>query len=724
LLLSLVVSLQRLAPAGSLPPAVEAALKRGYQSNDPQVLAQAAELAEQQLQADPQNDELHRALGILYLDRLGAPAKALPHLEKTVASAPNDAGWQQALARALRIQGRVGEAAEHYREAAALRPGDSWTRYELGNTLSAAGSYSEAIGAYRSAIELDPKNTDMHLALAKTLWAAQQTDDAAREARTVLDLEPFNAEARRLLSMPSSPTPPPVAPVPPPIPTKSVSPVDTAVAKAYTSGRADDFRRAARLLEEDLRREPKQLARRKSLGYLYLEKLKDPAAAVPHLEKVCEATPRDGAWLQMLAKAQVAAGQREAAVATWQRAAKVAPRDLWARYHLGCTLRDLHRNAEAEAAFREALALDSRNTYVRHELARLAYNAGRKNEARDYAQALLHEDPNDAEAHAVLGDVYRSSRDFTAAGLEYQAALATSPAHPLATAGIREIRKAQRPEAKLAFYTFEDTDGLTQTGVFSQISVLLTGRLRVSAILNERFFQRDFVETIERYEGGLGLDYRFSDALLLSTGVSQFKTQNLDRETGGNFAIYFSPIPAFDTWVSYRLADPVNDSYITARDAFTQNILAAGLNLRPTRSISAGFTASTSNYSDGNTRRSALASLAWRVPLPTSPVVRLEYEWLDFEDRTSAYSSPQSYARVRPVLEFTPRITDWLKLEFHGELSYVFDEHEWGTGFTVGPRFTAGDRFDLGASYMKYEIPGGQTTWSGQGFKVDLSARF
>lgn len=142
------------------------------------------------------------------------------------------------------------------------------------------------------------------------------------------------------------------------------------------------------------------------------------------------------------------------------------------------------------------------------------------------------------------------------------------------------------------------------------------------------------------------------------------------------------------------------------------------------RTLAVNLSASTADYSDGNTRRSALASVAWYVPLPASPIVKVEYEWLDFARHTSDYSSPQGCALFRPLLEIAPRINDWLSIEIHGELSYVSDEHAWGTGLTAGPRIKRGESFSLGFSYMNYQIPGGQTTWSEEGFKVDLSSKF
>jgi tetratricopeptide (TPR) repeat protein len=723
-----------LAQGAELPPDVANAMREGYQSTDPQVLARAADRMEAHLKSEPGHGELERALAILYLDRLKVPDKALPHLQHIAEEAPNDSAWQQSLARALRATGRNEEAAEHFRRAAELQPGDAWARYELGNTLAGANRYEPAIAAYRAAIELDPKNTAARLALARTLWADGQIEEARLAARTVLDYEPLNSGARKLLLAefrPTNPAPAPSSsavatptPLPPKPPAKQLAPVDAAVAEAYASGSKQQFERAARLLEQSLQRDPRNLSRRKMLGFFYLKKLGAPRQAIPHLELVAERTPKDAAWLQMLADAQTEAGDREAAASTLRSVADVSPRDVWARYHLGCALRDLGRTKEAESAFREALEMDGRNPYVRRELARLAKSYGRRKEATAVAQELVHEDARDAEAHALLGDIYRENDDFDAARTEYEAALAINPTFPQAATGVDALHKAQCPTAKAAFYTFDDTDGLRQTGVFTHVGFFVTGRLQAFVSVNERFFKRSPDETSERFEGNVGFDYRFGGLAQVVAGVSQFKTSNLHRETGANIALYLSPAESVDAWITYRYADPVNDSYVTASQAFTQDILGTGITLRPIRNFAVSVSATTAEYSDGNMRRSALASVAWYAPLPASPVVRLEYEWLDFDERTPAYSSPQNYGRFRPVLEIAPRLTDWLKLEFHGELSYVFDERDWGTGFTIGPRFNAGDTFDLGLSYMKYEIPGGQTTWSGEGFKADLSLRF
>ena len=701
------------------PPSAEA-LARAYSSSAPEVVAASTKELEEQLAAHPEDGKLREQVAVLYLDRLGEPQKALPHLRKVVETTPSDPGWRQAFARGLRATGQMQAAIEQYRKATELAPEDAWAKYELANSLAGNKKYGEAVDAYRAALELDPKNIDARVALAKTLWADGKIPSSQTVAQSVLDVDPGNQDARNLVAASPASTSQ-AAPPPASAQKMPMTAAERAVALAYQTGKKADFVRAAEALQKALREDPDHLANRKLLAYLQMEKLHDLAAAAVQVEIIARMLPHDSTWLQMLAKAQAAAGDRTAAAETYRRAAERAPKDLWTRYHLGGVLRELGKRKEAEAAFREAYLLDSRNVYVRRELAR---SSSSPQEAEALARGLIAEDQRDGEAHVVLGDLGRAQRNFSQARREYEAVLAADPKNSEAAADLADLRKQQRPQTKLVFYDFDDTDDLRQDGIFTYTSALVTGRLTVFAQANERFFKRPAVETIERFEFGAGAEYRFGNFLVVTAGVSDLKSQQHSHQTGGNIAVYVMPFTRLDLWASYRLADPVNDSYFTAREAFVQNIVAGGFEFRPTPSTFARFTATSGDYSDGNTRQDILAGIGWRMPLPTSPVIRLEYEWLNYDEHSSNYSSPQNYGRFRPVLEITPQLTKWLQLELHGELSYVANEHEWGNGFTVGPRIKLGDRLDFGAAYMKYEVPGGQTTWSGEGFKVDLWWRF
>jgi hypothetical protein len=184
------------------------------------------------------------------------------------------------------------------------------------------------------------------------------------------------------------------------------------------------------------------------------------------------------------------------------------------------------------------------------------------------------------------------------------------------------------------------------------------------------------------------------------------------------------PHTALDASLSYRPHTPVNDGYLTARDSFRQDVWTAGVNFRPTRATTLSAKASHADYSDGNTRRAVLVSLAWLASARANTTLKLEWEWLDYDLRAPGCSSPSDYHLLRPVLELKPRITDWLALEVRGELTYVTDEADWGTGFRAGPRLYLGDYGELGVAFFKYEIPSEVTTWSGEGWLVDFTYRF
>jgi tetratricopeptide (TPR) repeat protein len=506
-------------------------------------------------------------------------------------------------------------------------------------------------------------------------------------------------------------------------PQPQVTPSQRALKTAYVSGKEADFRRAAELQEADLRRNRKPLPIHQSLGYIYLDRLKEPKLAVPHLEAVVHATSGDAGWQQMLAKAYEGAGHLAAASAAYRKAAQRNTKDLWARYHHGRILAKLGRTGEAEAALREAHALDPQNGYVRVELAQLLHGAGRAREARDLALPAT-DGAAATEAHVLLGDIARMDWDFARARAEYSLAMEQQPEHASALEGLDKIRQAQAPRASLAFYTFKDTDDFEQSGIYANVNTLLTGRIGVSAAANQRSFQQEGQESVERFGSGVNVEYRFSRKLIASAGISHFETEDHNGELGGNAAVYLMPSKAVDLSASFVHAEPVDDSYFTAREGFTRKTLSGQVTVRPTRLITAAVAGSTSRYSDDNTRDWALGSLGYLVSARAAATLKVEYEWLDFQRREPGYSSPSDYTLLRPVVEFAPQLTHWLKLVVRGELPYVRDEREWGHGITAGPRFTVSDSLQAGFSYMNFEIPGGQTNWSGEGWKLDLSCRF
>jgi predicted Zn-dependent protease len=695
--------------------ALETALADAYDATDPVVLAEAERVLAAEVARTPERLELHQALGLLYLEKKKDAARALPHLQKVSVLVPDDPAWLQSLARAHRQLGQLQRAAELYGRCADLSPGTAWMRYEQGKALGELGRFTEAEAAHRAAIAIDPRTPYLRVGLAELLARLGRKAEARTLVEAVLAQAPGDAWAKIVLA--GLEPPPPVAAGPKPA-------HEQAVIDAYALPSRDRFRRAAEALEERLTNRPRDLRSRQTLAFLYLDKLEDPARAIPHLERVVAARPRDRGWLSLLARACSEANDHGGAARAHARVAALAPRDVWSRYHLAQALKKLGRTAEAEAALRDALSVDPQNAWVRIELARFATADGRHAEAWEIARGVVADHPDNAEAHTLLGDLYRAEYNSLGARNAYAAALNASPAYASAQYGLVQLARQDRRQAVLAYYDFDDTDGLHQGGVFGSANVLVRGPLRVSLIANERWFEQPPGGIVERFESGLSADYRLRRWIAVNASVNQFSTQGHKTEWGASAAVYVTPARQWDFWASYRWNDPVNDGYVTARDAFTQDILAGGVNVRFTRDVSASVTASTAEYSDDNTRRNVVASLAWQVSQRAAATLKLEWEWLDYERNAPSYPSPEDYSLIRPVLELNPQLTDWLRLQVRAELPYIADEESWGHGLTAGLRFMRGDSFELGVAYLDFDITGGQTIWSGSGWKLDVMARW
>ena len=711
------------------PPGVARALEHDYQALTPVEAAEDIQILEEYLRKDPENRKVRKRLALLLLERLGEPTRAVPLLARIVEDAPESAGWHYCLARALRESGRMEKAAEHFSNVVRLQPENKWAFYELGNTLSGTGRLSEAEAAYRCALGDSATEGRVRVALAKVLWASGRTAEAAEIARSVLASDPGDQEAAQLGSAARQREGLEAAAhgnqrVPGWIGVRALDAADRAVVEAYQLKTRAAFQRASSLLERGLKRFPNDLVKRKVLASIYLEKLHAPADAVSHLRLIVGKAPKAGAWWQMLATAQAETGDGKGAVESYRSAVLYSPKDVWLFYKLGRVQRSLGRTVEAERSFTEALEVEPGNVYVRRELAHCHYDLGRAKQAEAVARGLVLENPRDGEARVVLGDVARLKLNFSVAKEEYNEALSSKEAYPLAAAGLQAIDRLKRPEVGSVYYSFKDTDGFTQSGLFNRLSLPVTERLKSSLVVNDRYFSKEGQPEFRRLEASVGADYWLLPEWKIAGAGNVFEVENRGARGGGTAAVYYNPSKYIGLWTMQRVSEPVNDSYAAARDVLRQSVLSAGVNLHASKEVLFSATGSRGDYSDGNVRKAFLGGVHWYAPMYGAPVARMELEAIEYAFSSPGYSSPGSYKRVRPGVDWGPRLADWLRLDLHGELSYVCGIGDWGTGFSAGLRFNKGETLDFGGGFMKYEIPGGQSTWSGRGVKADLTWRF
>ena len=496
-------------------------------------------------------------------------------------------------------------------------------------------------------------------------------------------------------------------------------------ARAYETKRQEDFEAAAAALEEAARLEPDQLQLRKSLGYLYLERLNSPAKAYPHLREVVRAAPFEG-WEQMLAKAAMATGRTQVAIETYRSVIARDPANVWDRLALAKILAKQDRHREAAELYREALKAEPDNEHVNVAYAEFLLSRGDRSGARTVAEHTLRQHPRSPGAHSVLGELARTDWNFARAREHYAQALESDPHYYTALEGRRLMARSREPALNSTFYQYEDTEGLEQAGIFNTFTLSLTDHLYLDASFNSLWFSNDElgVSTINRLEEGLALEYRFNKQWSARAGISAFQTEGADDEVGFNAGATWVPNTSFYAYGYYRENDPVNDSIFTVQQSFTQDIIAGGAGFQFWDRWSLSAVASTADYSDGNERRYFKGGLSYMLFKDPLAFLRLEYEVFDYERREPTYSSPPSYDYVRPVFEIEPRFTDWLSAQFRFEVPYVVDEADWGTGLVVGPVVKLGEDFELRGTYIRYDLPGEVAAYSGDGFKVSLIWRF
>jgi predicted O-linked N-acetylglucosamine transferase (SPINDLY family) len=157
-------------------------------------LAQAEAVYREVLAFDPdQADCLHR-LGVLAI-QVGRTDVGVEFVGQAIARNNQVPAFHYDLGIALRILGRLEEAAASYRRAIRLKPDYVDAHGNLGNVLRELRMPEEAIGSCRRAIELKPDFVEAHSNLGAALSDLGKLDEAASSYRRAIELRPDYARA-------------------------------------------------------------------------------------------------------------------------------------------------------------------------------------------------------------------------------------------------------------------------------------------------------------------------------------------------------------------------------------------------------------------------------------------------------------------------------------------------------------------------------------------------
>jgi tetratricopeptide (TPR) repeat protein len=131
----------------------------------------------------------HNSLG-LALATQGNADEAMVHFREALRLDPELAPAHNNMAIALEGVGRTDEALVHYREAVRIAPADPLGRLNLGAVLAGSGRPEEAVAQFREVVRQSPGLPEGHLALADALAQQGRAREAIAEYRAALRERP------------------------------------------------------------------------------------------------------------------------------------------------------------------------------------------------------------------------------------------------------------------------------------------------------------------------------------------------------------------------------------------------------------------------------------------------------------------------------------------------------------------------------------------------------
>ncbi|MBF0179870.1 MAG: tetratricopeptide repeat protein [Magnetococcales bacterium] len=139
--------------------------------------------------------------------------------------------------------------------------------------------------------------------------------------------------------------------------------------------------------------------------------------------------PSNANLLTLLAVCRMESDQPEAAIVTLRQLLGIHPDPAEIHHRIAGLLHDLHRQEEAEAAYRIALTLRPEHADARFNLSNLLTQQGREAEAEAELRQLLRFFPQDAEAWCHLGNLLAKRQGIAEAEAAYREGLRIRPGH-------------------------------------------------------------------------------------------------------------------------------------------------------------------------------------------------------------------------------------------------------------------------------------------------------
>ena len=427
--------------AAGQPPAQSGQARRSHEGPDLETqfraasaefdaghFAAAASLLEKLLLKAPESFDIQELLGLSY-SADSQDAKASPHLEKAVRLKPNSAAAHTNFAANLSSLGKHELALVQFQKATELDPQSYDTNHNLGEAYVRAGSLAKATPFLARAQRIQPSSYDNGYDLALAYLLNKQLAEARKLVQELLKLKDA-AELHNLL--------------------------------AELEEKDGNFVAAANEFQSAAHADPSESNLFDWASELLLHRTLDPAVDV--FKQAGERYPKSARLAIGLGMAYYARGNYDDAVTSLLRGADINPADPNCYLFLSKAYNSSPGQAEdVIARFRRFSELQPSNAKAHYYYAMSLWKGKRAEDATlDFQQieALLKRslalDPQSAETHLQLGNLYSDQTKFAEAIPEYETARQLDPGladvrYRLGQAYVRTGKKDQS-QAEFAVY--------------------------------------------------------------------------------------------------------------------------------------------------------------------------------------------------------------------------------------------------------------------------------
>lgn len=344
--------------------------------------AEAEKHFDRAIALDPSLSESYRGLAAI-LRSQGNEESARHILEQALVMQPQDVSARRDLAALLIDNANLGAAQHQLEQALALDPQHAATYYLLGLLHEQSGDTTGALEALEQAIAIQPNYADAYAALGRLY---KQTGESREALSPIARSTIVTADARAHMDL------------------------GLAYFQQFRDNEAEHEFRAA------IEKEPLYGPAHVQLGKV-LRRNGQTAEALEELKIALQIDAHELPTYHELAELRAEQGELERAAQTLEQALRIAPTDARTAYLLGNIRATQARESssrapleQAIAAYHRATALDPSFAAAHYNLAIAALTDGDVMTAVDALRQTISLNPEDGEAHRLLGTIYNDLR--------------------------------------------------------------------------------------------------------------------------------------------------------------------------------------------------------------------------------------------------------------------------------------------------------------------------